>query len=291
MEISGVWLPIVTPFYGQSVDYDSYRNLIDYYISKKVTGIIPLGTTGEVSTIEDAEYEEIIALTTEYVNHRAPILIGCGGNCTSKVVKQIHVVEKYDVQGILSVSPYYNRPDQNGIFQHFLRLSESTDLGIVLYNIPYRTGRNIENETIYKLAELKNIIGIKDSCGDGKQSMDLLLNKPKGFSVLTGEDIFFYANLTLGGDGGILAAAHYRPENYLDIYYKMLANDHQGALAVWKNLTTIIPVLFEEPNPAPIKHLLFLNGLLRSNETRLPIVAASNGLQDKIGRILSQNLL
>ena len=111
MEISGVWLPIVTPFYGQSVDYDSYRNLIDYYISKKVAGIIPLGTTGEVSTIEDTEYEEIIALTTEYVNHRAPILIGCGGNCTSKVVKQIRIVDKYDVQGILSVSPYYNRPE------------------------------------------------------------------------------------------------------------------------------------------------------------------------------------
>jgi 4-hydroxy-tetrahydrodipicolinate synthase len=288
MKVTGVWLPIITPFFENEIDYDSYRNLIDFYISKKIDGIIPLGTTGEVSAMEDNEYEELIAVSTEHVNGRVPVFVGAGGNNTSKVVKQIKIVEKFNVQGILSVSPYYNRPDQNGIFQHFSKISENTDLDIVIYNIPYRTGRNVENDTIYKLAELQNIVGIKDSCGDSKQSMDLLLNKPKDFSVLTGEDIFYYTNLALGGDGGILAAAHFQTEKYISIFKYMLENDHKSALLIWKDLVTIIPLLFEEPNPAPLKYLLFLERLIKSNETRLPIVEISKGLQDTIKNVLLQ---
>jgi 4-hydroxy-tetrahydrodipicolinate synthase len=282
MKISGVWLPIVTPFWHNEVDYDTYKKLTEFYISKKIDGIIPLGTTGEVSTIEDDEYEKIIEVTAECVRQRVPIFVGCGGNNTSKVVKQIKIVEKYNVQGILSVGPYYNRPDQNGIYQHFLKISESTNLDIVIYNIPHRTGRNIENETVYKMAELKNVVGIKDSCGDIKQSMDLLLNKPKGFSVMTGEDSLYYTNLVSGGDGGILAAAHYQCEKYIEIFRKIHENDHKSALLIWKELVQVISLLFEEPNPAPVKYLLFLEKLLRSHETRLPIVEVSNGLQEKL---------
>lgn len=190
--LQGVWLPIITPFRNDEVDYISYQNLIEHYLSRGITGLIPLGTTGESPTVSEAEFEAITAKTVELVNGRVPILIGVGGNCTKKVIQQIHMVEKYKVDGILSVCPYYNRPDQNGIYQHFKQLSETTDLKIVIYNIPYRTGRNIENGTLRKLAEFKNIVGLKDSCGDIRQTMDLLLDHPDGFSILTGEDILFY---------------------------------------------------------------------------------------------------
>lgn len=289
MKISGVWLPIVTPFWQNEIDYDTYKKLVEFYVSKKIDGIIPLGTTGEVSTIEDDEYEKIIAVTAECVNQRVPLFIGCGGNNTSKVIKQMKIVEKYDVQGILSVGPYYNKPDQNGIFQHFLKISESTNLDIIVYNIPHRTGRNIENETGYKMAELKNIVGIKDACGNTQQSMDLLLNKPKDFSVMTGEDSLYYTNLALGGDGGILAAAHYQPEKYCEIFKKIQENDHKTALSIWKELVGVISLLFEEPNPAPVKYLLYLEKLLRSYETRLPIIEVSNGLQEKLRTVVQTN--
>lgn len=284
MSIQGVWLPVITPFLDEQVDFDSYQKLIHYYIEKGVHGIIPLATTGESPTITDEEYEQILSKTVEYVNNRVPVFVGLGGNDTQKVIKQLKTVEKYNVNGILSVCPYYNRPNQNGIYEHFLRISESTDLDIIIYNIPYRTGRNVENETIYRLSELKNIVGLKDCCGDIKQSMNLLLNPPPDFSILTGEDILYYLSLTLGGDGGILASAHLETEIFIDVYEKVKNNDHQKALDSWKKVFNIIPLLFEEPNPAPIKFCLNKLELICSDETRLPLTPISPNLQKKLDK-------
>lgn len=285
MKLSGVWLPIITPFSKGNVDFKSYKNLIEYYIPKGISGIMPLGTTGESPTISDYEFEELIAKTIEYVNGRVPIFVGLGGNNTEKVVKQVKVLEKNNVDGILSVAPYYSRPDQRGIYEHFRRISEATDLNIVVYNIPYRTGRNIENATIYKLAELSNIVGIKDSCGDIKQSTELLLNQPKDFSVLTGEDALFYTTLLLGGNGGILASSHIRTEEFIKVYNSIQNNDYKTALEIWKELHKFIPMLFEEPNPAPIKYYLSKHGLIESSEVRLPLVEITESLKEKMGRI------
>lgn len=288
MMLQGVWLPIITPFRNDEVDYESYQKLIEYYLSLGISGLIPLGTTGESPTVSEAEFESITDKTVELVNGRVPILIGVGGNCTKKVIQQLKVVEKYRIDGVLSVCPYYNRPDQNGIYQHFLQLSEANDLGIVIYNIPYRTGRNIENDTLRKLAELKNIIGLKDSCGDLRQSMDLLLDHPPGFSILTGEDIMFYSTLVMGGDGGILAAAHLKTKDYLDVYNRVKANNHQAALEKWKPLTKIIPLLFKESNPAPIKYCLKKLGMIQSSEVRLPLTDISCELARKLDLELAE---
>ena len=285
MGIDGIWLPIVTPFKNDKVDFSSYKKLVNHYLKKGITGIIPLGTTGESPTVSDEEYEEIVDKTVEYVNGQVPIYVGLGGNYTKKVVKKLKVLKKYPVQGILSVSPYYNRPDQRGIYQHFKQISENTDLNIIVYNIPYRTGRNIENDTIYKLAELKNVVALKDASGDIKQSMDLLLNPPPDFSILTGEDMFFYITMTHGGQGGILASAHVATEEFLSLYQLVKQNDHQGAYEVWKRLAAFIPLLFKEPNPAPIKYYLLKKGLIKSNETRLPLVEISDGLKAQIDKI------
>ncbi|HMA64855.1 MAG TPA: dihydrodipicolinate synthase family protein, partial [Chitinispirillaceae bacterium] len=181
---------------------------------------------------------------------------------------------------------YFNRPDQRGIFSHFQKISESTDLPIVIYNIPYRTGRNIENETIYKLAELKNITGIKDSCGDIKQTMELLLNPPENFSILTGEDLLYFTTLTLGAHGGVLASAHLYTAAFIDIYNYTVNNNHTAALEIWKKIHPVIQLLFAEPNPSPIKYCLYKLGLIQSSETRLPLVEITPELERKLDTYL-----
>jgi 4-hydroxy-tetrahydrodipicolinate synthase len=286
MKIQGVYVPLITPFTNDKVDYDSYKKMIDHYLNKDISGIIPLATTEESPTIDEYEYEEIIEKTMEYNNNRVPVFIGIGGNNTKKVIDKLRLAEKYKVDGILSVCPYYNRPDQRGIYEHFLRISEATNLNIIIYNIPYRTGRNIENDTIYKLAELKNIVGLKDSCGDIKQTTNLLLNPPKNFSILTGEDILFYTTLTLGGDGGILASSHLNTEEFIEVYNAIKNNDHQLALEKWKVISKIIPMLFEEPNPVPIKYCLNKLGIINSPEVRLPLTEITNNLKSRLDNVL-----
>ncbi|MFV0342550.1 MAG: 4-hydroxy-tetrahydrodipicolinate synthase [Anaerocolumna sp.] len=287
MQITGVWLPIITPFKEDKIDYESYKNLIDYYTGKGIDGLIPLGTTGEIPTLSDYEFEEMIEKTMEYNDNRLPVYVGVGGNCTSKVVNKVKIAEKYNIKGILSVCPYYNRPNQEGIYSHFKCVSESTNLNIIIYNIPYRTGVNIENETIYRMAEHKNIVGLKDSCGDIKQSMSLLMNPPKDFSILTGEDLLLYSTLMLGGHGGILASAHLQTEKFVKLYQAVQNKKQEEAFQIWQELYPFIPLLFKEPNPAPIKYVLNKMGLLDSPEVRLPLTQISEGLKDTLNKVLN----
>ena len=287
MTVKGVWLPIITPFYNDRIDYQSYEELINHYIAKGISGLIPLGTTGESPTIAEAEIERIIDKTLEITGKRVSVYVGLGGNYTDNVLKKIKMVEKYKIDGILSVCPYYNRPNQQGLTEHFVRISEATNLNIIIYNIPYRTGVNLENETLFRLAELKNIVAVKDSCGMIKQSLELLIHKPKNFSVMTGEDILFYTTLVNGGDGGIMAAAHLKTEKFIDLYHMVQDNNHMSALSLWKELESHIPLLFEEPNPAPIKYCLKQMSLIKSDEVRLPLLPVSDPLKMKLNRFIS----
>ena len=284
MKVSGVWLPVITPFLNDEIDFDSYDGLIDYYILKGISGLIPLGTTGEGPVVTQAEFEKIIDHTLEINNHRVPVYAGAGGNFTNKVIKTLKVLEKYPVEGILSVCPYYNRPDQNGLYEHFLKISEATDRNIIIYNIPYRTGVNLQNETLFKLSQQENIIGVKDSCGDIGQTLALLSEKPENFSVLTGEDILFYTNLVNGGEGGILAASHLHTEVFLDVFRIIKENDHRKAFQRWQEIYMMIPMLFKEPNPGPIKYCLNRLNLIRSSETRLPLAGISDELKVMLDR-------
>ncbi len=286
MQLTGVWLPIITPFKDDKIDFKSYKRLIEHYSEKGISGFIPLGTTGEIPTLSDYEFEEMIERTMDYNKKRLPVYVGIGGNYTANVIKKVKIAEYYDIQGILSVCPYYNKPSQDGIYAHFKTIADETDLNMIIYNIPYRTGVNIENDTIYKLAEIKNIIGLKDCCGDIKQSMSLLMNPPKDFSILSGEDLLFYLTLTLGGQGGILASAHLKTEQFVEVYHKVKANNTVGALETWKELYDLIPLLFKEPNPSPIKYFLSKTGLIDSDEVRLPLTTISEQLKQKLDRYI-----
>ena len=286
MKIQGVLVPVITPFKDGQVDLEAYGNLVEHYIKEGVTGVIPLATTGETPTISELEYEKILDKTVEVNNGRVIIYTGLGGNNTSEVVNKVKIVEKYNIDGILSVTPYYSKPGQKGIYQHFKNISESTKLNIILYNIPYRTGVNVENETIYKLAELENFVGIKDCCADLKQTTELLLNPPKDFSILTGEDALFYNTLLLGGDGGIMASAHLHTDKFIKVYNLIKENNYIDALKIWKDLYKFIPMLFKEPNPTPIKYCLSKMGLINSDEVRLPLTTISDELKLELDKIL-----
>lgn len=283
-QLSGVWMPLVTPFLDGEIDGASYDRLVHHYVEAGVTGVIPLGTTGESPTIDDAEADALIARTVDAVAGRVPILVGVGGNDTRKVVKTLAHLARHRVQGVLSVCPYYSRPPQDGLLAHFTRLAEATTLPIVVYNIPYRTGVNMTNDTLLALAEVPGIAGVKDSSGSLAQSLDLLRRRPHHFTVLTGEDVHFFTTLAHGGDGGILAAAHLETRTFLHVYARMAANDHAGARALWEPIEPLVQLLFREPNPMPIKHALWRQGLIASPECRLPLTRVSDALARELDR-------
>ena len=283
---TGVWIPLITPFKDGQVDLTSYRRLIEHYVACGVAALFPLGTTGEAPTLDDAEVDEIVATTVEVAAGRLPVFVGIGGNDTRNVIKTIRRLERLDFAGIVSVCPYYSRPSQDGMQQHFSAIADATDRQIVIYNIPYRTSVNLANDTLLRLAERRNIVGVKDSSGNIAQSLELLASKPTGFSVLTGEDALYFTMMCNGADGGILAAAHLATERFVEIGRLIEANDHVAARAIWSSVRGFIPKLFCEANPMPIKHCLWRQGLIASPECRLPLSSISDGLAQEIDRWL-----
>jgi 4-hydroxy-tetrahydrodipicolinate synthase len=285
--ITGVWVPLVTPFKDGAIDLPSYRRLIEHYIGKGVSGLFPLGTTGEAPTLDDSEEDTVVAETVEAVAGRVPVFVGIGSNATAKVIKTIKRLGRREFPGIVSVCPYYNRPTQAGMREHFTAIAEATDRKILIYNIPYRTSVNLANETLLRLAELRNIVGVKDSSGSIAQSLDLLAIRPAGFSILTGEDALFFPMLCSGADGGILASAHVATDRFVGIARHVSANDHLRARALWQPLQRFIPKLFQEANPMPIKHCLWRQGLIASPECRLPLTSVSPELGGALDRLLA----
>ena len=280
--IQGLWLPLITPFKDGAVDFDSYARLVEHYIALGVDGLFPLGTTGESPALDDGETEELIERTLEVAAGRLPVLVGVGGNATRKVEKALRRLERLPFQGIVSVCPYYNRPGQDGLIAHFRSLAAATDRDVLIYNIPYRTAVNLSNDALLELAGVPNIVGVKDSSGSVAQSLELLARKPAGFSVLTGEDALYFTMMANGADGGILAASHVMTERFLDVKARFAANDIDGARAAWAPLATVVPLLFGEANPMPLKHCLWRQGLIASPECRLPLTKISDALARRL---------
>lgn len=288
--ISGLWLPLVTPFKDGAVDFASYERLIDHYIALGVDGLFPLGTTGESPALDEAEVDELVDRTVARTADRVPVFVGVGGNATRKVAKELKRLERFDFAGIVSVCPYYNRPSQDGLLAHFRSLATATDRPIVIYNIPYRTAVNLSNDSLLELAEVPNIVGVKDSSGSVAQSLELLARRPRDFAVLTGEDALYFTMMANGGDGGILAASHLMTERFIEVGQRFAANDVAGARAAWAPLAGFVPLLFAEANPMPIKYLLWRQGLIASPECRLPLTRISDGLAKRLDAVLPDRL-
>ena len=284
--ISGLWLPLVTPFKDGVVDYASYERLVAHYIAADVDGLFPLGTTGEAPTLDDAEIEALVERTLAVAAGRVPVFVGVGGNATHKVTTALKRLERLPFEGIVSVCPYYNRPSQDGLVAHFRAIASATDRDVVIYNIPYRTAVNLSNESLLALAEVPNIVGVKDSSGSLAQSLDLLARKPDGFSILTGEDALYFTMMANGADGGILAASHIMTERFIEVGRRFADNDIAEARAAWAPLASIVPLLFAEANPMPIKYLLWRQGLIASPECRLPLTRISDGLARRLDDLL-----
>jgi 4-hydroxy-tetrahydrodipicolinate synthase len=282
----GIWLPLITPFLAGALDEVSITRLIRHYAGQPLDGIILAGTTGESLTLDDGETERLVMTSAEALARAGggvmPLYLGLSGSDTRKLVKQIEHTADWPIDGYLITAPYYTRPSQEGMFQHFTAAAEATGRPIILYNIPYRTGVNLANEVLLRLAERENIVGIKDCCADPAQSFALTAARPEGFAVLTGEDAFFHAALCQGADGGILAAAHVETAAFARVRALFLDNHREAALNEWRGLVEVTRLLFREPNPAAVKYWLYRAGLITSPELRLPMMAASPALRGMI---------
>jgi 4-hydroxy-tetrahydrodipicolinate synthase len=287
---SGVWLPLITPFRDDRLDAASLRRLIGHYADKPVDGLIVGATTGEGLTLDDVEIEQLVMLTAAAQRDfglRVPLVLGVSGSDTSKLVKWLSRTADWPLDGYLIACPYYTRPSQHGLLLHFSALADSTARPIMIYNIPYRTGVNLGNEAMLRLAERHNVVGVKDCCGDTLQTVELLRKRPRGFAVLTGEDALFYGALVRGSDGGILASAHVHTEAFAKVRQHMLAGDQLRASAQWQQLADIPRLLFCEPSPAPLKYWLWRSGLIHSPEVRLPMTPITSALAGQLDRRIS----
>jgi 4-hydroxy-tetrahydrodipicolinate synthase len=228
----------------------------------------------------------VVHLAVDAIGGRKPVYLGLCGSDTAKLAKRLAETRSWPIQGYLVACPYYSRPSQEGLYLHFTRLSGETDRPIVVYNIPYRTGVNLMNDTLLRLAERPTIAGVKDCCADQAQSYDLIRRRPDGFTVLTGEDAQFYAAIGAMGDGGVLATAHADPAGFADVRRAVLEGRFVDALRQWDRMVDLVRLLFAEPSPAPIKHWLWRQGLILSPELRLPMVAVSPGLAGRLDRLI-----
>jgi 4-hydroxy-tetrahydrodipicolinate synthase len=283
---NALWLPLITPFKDGAVDFASYERLVAHYVAQGVDALFPLGTTGESPTLDEAESEALIERTLAVAGD-VPVFAGVGGNATAKVVKTLRRLERLPFKGIVSVCPYYNRPSQDGLIAHFKAIAAATGREVLIYNIPYRTAVNLSNDSLIELAEVPNITGVKDSSGSLAQSLDLLARKPAGFSVLTGEDALYFTMLAHGADGGILASSHLATGRFLQVGRCFAANDVAGARVAWTPLAELVPLLFAEANPMPIKYLLWRQGLIASPECRLPLTRISDALARRLDAALT----
>ncbi len=285
VKYEGVYVPNVTPFKDGSVDAESLRRLVDHLVDGGATGLVPCGTTGESATLSHEEHIEVIRVTADQVARRVPVIAGIGTNDTNETISLLEQAEKIDLDGYLVVCPYYNRPGQEGIVAHFRAVSEVTDRPIIVYNIPMRTGRNMEVSTVVELSGIPNIVGIKDASGDINQAMSIIA-RTSNFSVLSGEDHLLFPLCCLGGHGGIMASAHVLPGEFLELFEAARRGDLAEARRLHYHLLPLVRVMFKEPNPAPAKAAMKLMGVIESDELRLPLMSVSAACREDVAGVL-----
>lgn len=289
-ELTGTGTAIITPMLeDQSVDFEGLKRVVKHNIKGGVEFIVALGTTGEAATLSAGEKDKVIRTIMGLAEGKVPVVIGCGGNNTRKVCEEISAYTKaYQPAAFLSVSPYYNKPTQAGIIAHFSAVAQSTDLPIILYNVPGRTSSNMLPETVVALAnQFDNVIAIKEASGDLEQGMEIIRTKPKSFKVFSGDDSIGLAQVALGFSGVISVASNAQPRMFSEMVRHGLAGELESAKRLQYQLLPIMQMHFDEGNPAGIKANLALQGVCQK-WVRLPLMHATDHLVTKIQQELGK---
>ena len=289
INLKGMGVALITPFKeDESVDYEALGKLVDYQLQNGTDYLVVLGTTAETPTLTEEEKKSIIDLVVTKVNGRIPIVLGVGGNCTRAIVEKLKNDNFDGIDAILSVVPYYNKPSQEGIYQHYKAIAEATTLPIVLYNVPGRTGVNMTAETTLRIArEFKNVIAIKEASGNITQMDDIIKNKPKDFSVISGDDGITFPLITLGAVGVISVIGNAFPREFSRMVRLALAGDYDNARTIHHSFTELFNLLFVDGNPAGAKSMLNAMGFIE-NKLRLPLVPTRITTFEKIRDVLRQ---
>ena len=285
--LRGMGVAVVTPFTQNfEVDYNALKKIIDHLLNGGVDYLVALGTTAEISTLTEAEKQKIINCFVNEVDNKIPLIIGIGGNSTQAVIQQVKVFEQFKYDAILSVSPYYNRPSQQAIFHHYKAIANATTKPIILYNIPARTGSNIEAATTLKLAAaFENIIGVKEASANLNQIMQIIAYKPSGFLVISGDDALTIPIIAAGGDGLISVVANAFPKDWVAIVNQALQQNFNTANPLYYKYLNVLEGIYREGNPTGVKCVLNQLGLC-DNVLRLPLIAASEGLKEDLNRLV-----
>lgn len=279
-KFTGIFVPNITPFKNGELDEKSLRHVVRYLIDSGVDGLVPNGTTGESATLNDEEKKKVLEIVLEEANGKVPVIAGTGTNDTRHTIELTKQAEELGADAVLVVTPYYNKPTQQGLVEHFKKVASSTSLPVILYNIPGRTSRNIDTSTVIELSKVNNIIGVKEASGDMNQMMDTIRGTTD-FSVLCGEDHLLFTMSCLGGDGAIAASGHILPNKFKEMHYLIKQGKIEKAREIHYFLLPMIRALFMETNPSPIKGAYELLGIC-SKEVRLPLVPATKKLMDTL---------
>ncbi len=288
-KLIGTGVALVTPFHKQgSIDFGSFEKLIEYTITKGVNYLVVLGTTGEASTLSKDEKKALIEFAKEVIDDRVPIVVGVGGNNTQEVIDQLKLTDDDGIDAILSVTPYYNKPTQRGLYLHFRQIAYSTPLPIILYNVPGRTSVNLKPETTLQLAaEFDNIVGIKEASGNFAQIMEIIRQRPKGFLVISGDDALTMPLIAAGANGVISVVANAYPKSFSAMVNAALKGNLNEARDIHYKLLPFIEALFADGSPGGIKAALEQMKIVL-NHLRLPIVKVNKATQNSIVNLINE---
>ncbi|AKD04435.1 4-hydroxy-tetrahydrodipicolinate synthase [Pontibacter korlensis] len=285
-KLRGTGVALVTPFTKElAVDYEALRKLLDFVLDGGVEYLVVNGTTAESVTTTTQEKAEILQVIRKHVNGRAPLVYGLGGNSTQHVLDTIASTDLEGVSAILSVSPYYNKPSQQGIYQHYVQVANASPVPVILYNVPGRTASNVAAETTIKLASHENIIGTKEASGNLEQCMYIAKHRPEGFMLISGDDMQTVPMATFGAEGAISVLANAFPGKFSNMVRLALDGNFKEASNLLLSFVDINPLMYEEANPVGVKAVLERFGVC-SSQVRLPLVEASSGLKDRLYKLL-----
>jgi 4-hydroxy-tetrahydrodipicolinate synthase len=283
--IQGAIVAIVTPFKNGQLDEEAYRELIEFQIQGGTHGIVPCGTTGESATLSHAEHKRVVEICLEQVKKRVPVIAGSGSNNTAEAVELTKHAQAAGADAALMITPYYNKPTQEGIYQHFKVVAEATKIPIIVYNVPGRTALNLLPETVSRLAQLRNIVGIKEATGDLNQGARVIRLCPDDFIVLSGDDFTAFPLMCLGGRGVISVVSNVTPKDMADMCNAFFAGDLARARQLHFKMWPLMEAMFYETNPVPAKTALKMMGKI-TGEVRLPLYRMSAANEEKLRQVL-----